>query len=205
MAHRQVVLLVAVLGASIFVTDVPAHPATRGYVVNPAGLLLTLDGDTDTVIGIHEIPSLARADADGRRLRRLPAGPRAWTCDAAHPAGDGGEAIGRSLLTPQGDRLLVLDPVPYGLARGYLIDEEPTGRIFVYDVVTGARLGRVGFSVRGADRLAAVHPRGDKAYVASAGPRSDQMTITVVSLTTFSVMKELFVPKGDFLVSQTAR
>jgi len=100
--------------------------------------------------------------------------------------------------------MLVLDSSPYGLPRGFLIDEEPTGRIFVYDVITGARLGHIGFSVRGADRLAAVHPGGDKAYVASDGFRDDQMAITVVSLTTFTVVKELFVPRGDFLLGRSA-
>jgi len=36
----------------------------------------------------------------------------------------------------------------------------------------------------------------------SEGPRTDQMTITVVSLTTFTVIKELFVPRGEFVLSQ---
>jgi DNA-binding beta-propeller fold protein YncE len=95
--------------------------------------------------------------------------------------------------------------LPYGLPRGFLIDEGPTGRIFVYDVATGAKLGHVAFSVGGRDRLAAVHPRGDKAYVVSEGARNDQMTITVVSLTTFTVVKELLVPRGDLVLSQTGR
>jgi DNA-binding beta-propeller fold protein YncE len=118
---------------------------------------------------------------------------------------DDGETTGRSLLTPQGDRLLVLDASPYGLPRGFLIDEGPTGRIFVYDAATGDKLGHVAFFVGGKDRLAAVHPGGDKAYVASEGPRNDQMTITVVSLTTFTVLKELFVPSGDFFLSHAVR
>jgi len=204
MARFQSLWLVAILTVSILMIDVPAHAATRAYIVNPEGLLLTLDADTDTVIGLREIPNLASEERAGRRPQRANVAQAPRTREVSRAIGDD-TATGRSLLTPQGDRLLVLDPLPYGLPRGFLIDEGPTGRIFVYDVATGAKLGHVAFSVGGGDRLAAVHPRGDKAYVASEGPRNDQMTITVVSLTTFTVVKELFVPKGDFLLSQAVR
>jgi hypothetical protein len=204
MAQRQMVLLVAVFAAGVLVSDVPTYAATLGYVVNPEGLLLTLDTDTDTVIGIRQISGLA---PDERHVRRRPQAQtgQALPMPGAEPGpGEGMATTGRSLVTPDGDRMLVLDPLPYGLPRGFLVDEEPSGRIFVYDVMTGARLGHIGFSVRGADRLVVVHPRGDKAYVVSEGLRSDQMVITVVSLTAFTVVKELFVPRGDFLLGQSA-
>jgi len=205
MARFQSIWLVAILTASILMIDVPAHAATRAYVVNPEGLLLTFDADTDTVIGLREIPNLTSEGRAGRRPQRSNVAQAARTREASRAVGDDTATTGRSLLTPQGDRLLVLDPLPYGLPRGFLVDEGPTGRIFVYDAVTGAKLGHVAFSVGGGDRLAAVHPRGDKFYVASDGPRNDQMTITVVSLTTLTVMKELFVPKGDLVLSQTVQ
>jgi DNA-binding beta-propeller fold protein YncE len=205
MTRFQSVWLVAILTANILMIDVPAHAATRAYIVNPEGLLLTLDADTDTVIGLREIPNLASEGRAGRRPQRSNVAQAPRIREVSRAIGDDTATLGRSLLTPQGDRLLVLDSLPYGLPRGFLIDEGPTGRIFVYDVATGAKLGYAAFSVGGADRLAAVHPGGDKAYVASDGPRNDQMTITVVSLTTFTVVKELFVPKGDFLLSQTVR
>jgi hypothetical protein len=205
MTRFESVWIAAILAAGIFMIDIPANAATRAHVVNPEGLLLTLDADMDIVIGVREIPALA---AEGRAGRhgQLPDVARSSRIRAATTATVNAEAMaGRSLLTPGGDRLLVLDASPYGLPRGFLIDEGPTGRIFVYDFATGARLGHVAFSVGGSDRLAAVHPRGDKVYVASEGPRTDQMTLTVVSLTTFAVVKELFLPKGDFFLSQTVR
>jgi len=205
MARFQSVWLAAILTARILMIDVPAHAATRAYIVNPEGLLLTLDADTDMVIGLREIPSLALEDGAGRRPQRPNVTQAPRIREGSRAIGDNTGATGRSLITPQGDRLLVLDPLPYGLPRGFLVDEGPTGRIFVYDAVTGTKLGHVAFSAGGADHLAAVHPRGDKAYVASEGPRNDQMTITVVSLTTFTVVKELFVPKGDLVLSQTVR
>ena len=205
MAQFQSAWLVTILTASILMIDVPADAATRAYVVNPEGLLLTLDADTDTVIGLREIPNLALEERAGRRPQRSNVAQAPRIREVSRAIGDDTATTGRSLLTPQGDRLLVLGPLPYGLPRGFLIDEGPTGRIFVYDVATGAKLGHVALSVGGGDRLAAVHPRGDKAYVTSEGPRNDQMTITVVSLTTFTVVKELFVPKGDFLLSQVVR
>ncbi|RPH55718.1 hypothetical protein EHM82_04785 [bacterium] len=205
MARFQSIWLVAILTAGILTIDVPTHAAARAYVVNPEGLLLTLDADTDMVIGLREIPNLVLGDRAGRRQQRSNVAQAPRTREAVRTIGEATATMGRSLLTPQGDRLLVLDPLPYGLPRGFLIDEGPTGRIFVDDVATGAKLGHVAFSVGGGDRLAAVHPHGDKAYVASEGPRNDQMTITVVSLTTFTVRKELFVPKGDFFLSRAVR
>lgn len=205
MTRVQSIWRVASLTAGILMIGIPADAATRAYIVNPEGLVLTLDADTDAVVGLWEIPSLASEAKAGRGLRPSDLASPARTRGVGRVLGDGAGRSGRSLLTPRGDRLLVLDPLPYGLPGGYLIDEGPTGRVFVYDVVTRARLGHVAFFVSGGDRLAAVHPRGDKAYVASEGPRNDQMTITVVSLTTFTVVKELFVPRGDFVLSQAVR
>jgi DNA-binding beta-propeller fold protein YncE len=193
------------LAASILMAEVPARAATRAYIVNPEGLLLTLDADTDIVIGLREIPNLVSEGRTSGRPQHPDAAQNPRLRDASRASGEAAETAGQALLTPQGDRLVVLDPSPYGLPRGFLIDEGPTGRIFVYDTVTGTKLGHAAFSVGGSDRLAAVHPGGDKVYIASDGPRSDQMTITVVSLTTFTVVKELFVPKGDFVLSKTER
>jgi len=205
MTHHRSVLLLVLLVAGILLIAVPAPAATRGYVVNPAGLVLTLDTDRDTVIGIQQIPNLARGGENGGGVRQVAFGLLPQTHDARRAAGESTGSMGRCLLTPQGDRMIVLDPMPYGLPHGLLIDEEPTGRIFVYDAISGDKLGHIGLSMRGADRLAAIHPGGDKAYVVSEGPRADQMTITVVSLTTFSVMKEIFVPRGDFFLSDGTR
>ena len=205
MTHHRSILLLALLVAGVLMAAVPASAETRGYVVNPAGLLLTLDTDTDTVIGVRQIPIRARGGEDGVRVQRATFGLLPQTKEAARGAGAGAGSMGRSLLTPQGDRMIVLDPMPYGMPHGLLIDDEPIGRLFVYDAATGAKLGHIGLSMRGTDRLAAIHPGGDKAYVVSEGPRADQMTITVVSLTTFSVMKELFLPRGDFFLSEGAR
>jgi hypothetical protein len=54
-------------------------------------------------------------------------------------------------------------------------------------------------------RLAAVHPEGDEASAVSEGARNDRMTVTVMSLTTFTAPKELFVRRGDFFLSPVVR
>jgi hypothetical protein len=95
--------------------------------------------------------------------------------------------------------------MPGGLPGGFLIDEGPTGRVYMYDVVTGARLGQVAVAVRGGERLVAVHPRGDKAYVAGDAARDEDMTLTVVSLTEFRVLKELIVPRGELCFRDETR
>ena len=67
-------------------------------------------------------------------------------------------------------------------------------------------LGHVAFSAGGrGPRLAAVRPEGDEAHAVSKGARNDQMTITVASPATFTVPKELFVPTGDYFLSQVVR
>ncbi len=205
MTRRPSFLALAVLAVGVLVIANPVRAATRGYVVSLEGLVLTLDADTDTVIGIHQVPHLAPAAIQGPRPAKPMGGASAGIRDADQDTGIVGGPVGRSLLTPRADRMVVLDRMPYGLPCGYLVDEGPTGRIFVYDVATGAGLGRIELFVRGADRLAAVHPAGDKVYVTSDGPRPDHMTITVVSLTTFAVLKELFVPRGDLIVAQAGR
>ncbi len=204
MTRSPSIWFVPILTTSILLFDAPAPAATRAYIVNPEGLLLTLDADMDMVIGLREIPNLASKGLAGRLPQRPNVEQSLPIRDVTRAVAHDEERIGRTLLTPDGNRLLVLDPSPYGLPCGFLIDEGPTGRIFVYDAATGAKLGHVPFSVGGSDRLVAVHPGGDKVYVASDGPRADQMTITVVSLTTFTVVKELFLPKGEFVLSHAA-
>ncbi len=71
MARFQSIWLVAFLTAIILMMDGPAQAATRGYIVNPEGLLLTLDADTDTVIGLREIPNLTSEERANRRPRGL--------------------------------------------------------------------------------------------------------------------------------------
>jgi len=203
-SHRLILVLVLLI-AGIPMAAVPAPAATRGYIVNPTGLLLTLDTDADAVTDIRLIPIPVRRGEDGGLVQRAAFSLPPQASEEGRMAGKSAGLMGRSLLTPQGDRMIVLDPLPYGMPHGLLIDEEPTGRLFVYDAATGDTLGHVGLCLRGSDRLAAIHPGGDKAYVVSEGPRAGQMTITVVSLTTFSVMKELFVSRGDFFLSEAAR
>ena len=119
MARFQSVWLVAILTAGILMIDVPPDAAARAYVVNPEGLLLTLDADTDMVIGLREIPNLASEGRAGRRPQRSNVARTPRTREVSRAIGDDTATTGRSLLTPQGDRLLVLDPLPYGLPRGF--------------------------------------------------------------------------------------
>jgi hypothetical protein len=204
MARFRVIWLATILAAGVLV-GVTADAGTRGYIVNPTGLLLTLDADGDIVIGLREIPILAPEGTSATWPASATAARTSRALAVRVATGEDTTTMGRSLITPQGDRLLVLDTLPYGLSCGFLIDEGPTGRIFIHDVATGNKLGHVVFAVAGGDRLAAIHPHGDKAYLASDGPRSDQMTLTVVSLTTYAVVKELLLPKGDLVLSQIGR
>ena len=197
---QRCVLLMA-LGIAVF-TAGAAPTAPLVYVVDDAGLIVSIDTDTDTVVGIRQVPGLARiapASQPDAVSASVPTSPdRSSSERRLDQAGKPRlAAAGRSLLTPHGDKIVVLDPLPGGLYAGFLVDAEPSGRLYVYDVATGVKLGQVSFAVRGGERLGAIHPRGEKAYLTSnAGQRGD-MTITIVSLTSFRVLKELIVPRGD--------
>ncbi len=178
----------AILGLSIILAAA-TFAAPLGYIVDPAGLILLLDTGTDAVVGMRQVPGL-----DGSLGTRAGA-------TAGSDAGASLPAAGRSLLTPGADRIVILDTAPRGLRGGLLIDEGPSGRVYVYDVITGARLGQVAVPVRGGERLAGVDSRGDKAYLAADAAREGDMTLTVLSLTEFRVLRELIVPRGDLCLS----
>lgn len=190
--------ILAFLAASLFAAA-PAVAAPFGYLVDPAGVIFTLDLETDAVVGMRRMPGLrveagAPAPASGMSEPRRP-GPGT--------SRDSG-AAGRALLTPGADKLLILEPMP-DFGRGLLIDEEPSGRLTVYDANTGVALGRAPFFVRGGERLAGVHPGGSKAYLVADAGRDDDMTITIVSLTRFIVLRELIVPRGELCLVQPAK
>src|SRR5512138_3018863 len=118
MPRRATLLGLTLLGVSVLAAAA-TFAAPLGLVVDPRGFILMLDTETDTVVGMRQVPGLGE------------------------PVGASSRAVpGRSLLTPRADRIVVLDTRPGGLPGGFLIDEGPAGRVYVYDVTTGARLGQ---------------------------------------------------------------
>jgi hypothetical protein len=107
-------------------------------------------------------------------------------------------------LTPAGDKIVLLETTTVRGPGGGITDVPSVGRLHVYDVATGAKLGQVTFPVRGAERLQGIRPQGDKLYLASLAARPEEMTITVISLVTFTLVKELVVPYGGLYLFEDA-
>ncbi len=98
---------------------------------------------------------------------------------------------GDGYFLPGADRILLHETVtrrgPQGENRG----DQSVGRLHVYDVASGAKLGQVAMVLNGANAFfRGVRPQGDKAYF-YAGRRDGGRRLMSVSVTTFSVVKEI--------------
>jgi len=92
---------------------------------------------------------------------------------------------GQKYLTPGGDKIL------FNEARWGGLGGQNVGRLHVYSVATGTKLGQVNYPVYGEGVLAGIRPQGDKAYYYHAARTPDQRTLTSLSLNTFAVIKEI--------------
>ena len=98
-------------------------------------------------------------------------------------------------LTPQGDKILFNEMALSAETHQH----HSIGRLHVYDVATGAKLGQVSFTVYGDGRVKDIRPQGDKAYFFSeafldleADKKSVPLQVlTSLSLVDFSVVKEI--------------
>ena len=92
---------------------------------------------------------------------------------------------GQKYLTPRGDKIL------FNEARWGGMGGQSVGRLHVYDVATGAKLGLISFRAYADGEVAGIRPQGDKVYFWHASPIPKQVTLTSLSLTTFAVIKEV--------------
>jgi hypothetical protein len=104
--------------------------------------------------------------------------------------------MGRAYLSLEGDRIILSETQDVLDAQGNYDHTESVGRLHVYDVATGAKLGQVTVPARDAGDVWAIHPRGDKVYYRSRTVGDQDYTVAVVSLSTFSLVKELKLPDG---------
>jgi hypothetical protein len=103
---------------------------------------------------------------------------------------------GRGYLTLDGTKIVFSEEAFVRDLDGSIREVRSAGRPHVYDVATGAKLGQITVPARDAGDVWAIHPRGDKVYYRSRAEGDEEYTIAVVSLTTFSLVKELKLPSS---------
>lgn len=101
---------------------------------------------------------------------------------------------GVARLTPQGEKILFFETT-----RNYI----SVGRLHVYDVATGAKLGQVTFPAHRYATFRATRPQGDKIYLDGDAARKQEMTLMSLSLVTFTFLRETAVPQGALLFFET--
>lgn len=100
---------------------------------------------------------------------------------------------GESRLTPSGDRVVFQETTTVLASDGTVKAVEALGRLHVYDVASGAKLGQIVYQIAGQSggTILAIRPQGDKVYVSTDDPVTDAERVGIISLSTFSLVKEL--------------
>jgi hypothetical protein len=75
-----------------------------------------------------------------------------------------------------------------------------TGRIHVYAVATGKKLGLVTIPTDFGEKILGMRPQSDKLYYLKYSKNENNIRLYVVNLTTLQVIKEIAVPNLYFMV-----
>ncbi len=97
---------------------------------------------------------------------------------------------GEAYLTPGADRILFEETSTIRGPGGEHFGFQTLGRLHVYDVATGTKLGQINIPVDGNGGIEAIRPQGDKAYL-FLGREDGSRRLISLSLTSFSVLKEI--------------
>jgi hypothetical protein len=107
---------------------------------------------------------------------------------------------GDASLSPLGDKVIFNETTTIRAPDGSISRIQSVGRLHVYDVATGGKLGQVTFPVHGEGAIEAIHPRGNKVYFYSGAFQAKDRTLASLSLVTFTLLKEITVPPVLFTI-----
>lgn len=68
------------------------------------------------------------------------------------------------------------------------------GRLHIYEVSTGNKLGTIPFTVKGSGKVLGIRPAGDRLYYESEGDTAETSKITVINIKTYSVVTSFPLP-----------
>ncbi len=103
---------------------------------------------------------------------------------------------GNSRLTPSGDKILLEETTTVWEPDGRTVmNVVRVGRLHIYNVATGTKLGQVSYPVsgRGGGLFLGTRPAGDKAYFTYRDPATNAGKVAVVSISSLALLKEMVV------------
>ncbi len=107
---------------------------------------------------------------------------------------------GEAYLTPATDKLLFEETADSVGPGGASLGLQSVGRLHLYDVATGAKLGQITIPLSGRNGLVkAIRPQGDKAYFFSGRLDGDRK-LTSLSLMSFAALKDIPVQETVVLI-----
>ena len=107
-----------------------------------------------------------------------------------------------SLLTPDAKKIIINEAQPRVSAGSKAPKKGPsaTGRIHVYDVATGYKLGTVTLPIDFGEKILGIKPTSDKLYYLSYSRDESKIRLFIVDLIRFRVIKDIYVPNLYFMV-----
>lgn len=107
-----------------------------------------------------------------------------------------------SLLTPDAKKLIINETkaVSSSGAKAPTKGDTVTGRIAVFDVTTGKKLGLVTLPTDSGEKILGIKPTNDKLYYLMYSRDESKIRLYVVNLVTLKIIKEISVPNLYFMV-----
>jgi DNA-binding beta-propeller fold protein YncE len=105
---------------------------------------------------------------------------------------------GSTGISPDGSKIFIHDEEPIEDARGFVRYYKSSGRLYIFDVATGKKLGTVQFTVDKSSTILGIHPNGNKVYM--AGNVQGTKSLFVMDAVNFKVTKILQIPKNTLFI-----
>ena len=121
---------------------------------------------------------------------------RRGTSFCQHPA------TGSLVRLPSGKKLIINETkaVSSSGAKAPTKGDTVTGRIAVFDVTTGKKLGLVTLPTDSGEKILGIKPTNDKLYYLMYSRDESKIRLYVVNLVTLKIIKEISVPNLYFMV-----
>ncbi len=101
---------------------------------------------------------------------------------------------GEAELVPAADKIILHEMSIIEFTGGGIDQIKSAGRLHVYEIASGTKLGQLIVSMRDGGTLFGIRPQGDKIYFLSGPAKGPEQVLMSFSLQSFSLVKELAVP-----------
>ena len=112
-----------------------------------------------------------------------------------------GIEIRKLLLSPDSKKIVFNETKPLAWGpTGFVDSASATGRIYIYDVKTGNRLGLINLPTDWAEEILGIRPMGDKLYYEMYSRDPSKIKLFVVDIVNYKILKTISVPDINFMV-----